>query len=318
MEVDQIITFLSNNASAEERAAMEQWLAESVENKALFEKVKILWAQSLSEDKPSPDVDAAWQKVKKDTVDKQVRLLPYFMRIAAAITVLVISYSFWSYLQKPEWIIINHSSLAPIALEDGTKVWLNKGATLSFPKHWGNKERLVKLSGEAFFEVTEHPKKPFRIETANTGIQVLGTSFGVMAHPDSNNTWVQVQSGTVAFYTNQEKDKALILTKNQKAVYDKINNNLAMKPASINDLAWKTRVLEFSNTPLKEVAIQTEKLYGVQLIFDPVAIENCTLTAVFKKEPVENIIKTIAVLFKLKTKQQNNTVTLSGVACTPD
>lgn len=47
---------------------------------------------------------------------------------------------------------------AQIILADGSKVWLNGGSTLQFPTQFSNKERLVYLEGEVFFEVQAKKK----------------------------------------------------------------------------------------------------------------------------------------------------------------
>jgi transmembrane sensor len=62
-------------------------------------------------------------------------------------------------------------------LEDGTTVHLEKGSRLSFPVHFDPKKREVVLSGEAFFEVTENPSKPFYVYANELITRVLGTSF---------------------------------------------------------------------------------------------------------------------------------------------
>ena len=68
-----------------------------------------------------------------------------------------------------------------MTLSDGTKVWLNASSTLEYPASFeGKKERRVRLTGEAFFEVSRNEKCPFYVETGNQeSVQVLGTSFNL-------------------------------------------------------------------------------------------------------------------------------------------
>src|SRR5690606_9914983 len=96
-----------------------------------------------------------------------------------------------------------------VELPDGSVVWLNKGAKLSYLKGFKNfYDREVNLSGEAFFDVKPNAEKPFIIETANTATRVLGTSFNVKTNGE--NVAVSVFSGKVSFKElNQAKELLL-------------------------------------------------------------------------------------------------------------
>ncbi len=50
-----------------------------------------------------------------------------------------------------------------VALPDGSKVWLNAASTLKYTAGFGSRERVVALSGEAFFEVAQNAGIPFRV-----------------------------------------------------------------------------------------------------------------------------------------------------------
>ncbi|EKC56861.1 protein containing FecR protein domain protein, partial [human gut metagenome] len=63
-----------------------------------------------------------------------------------------------------------------MTLADGTLVHLNAGTTLEYPVVFSRKDRRVKLTGEALFEVAHNAKHPFIVETFATDLQVLGTN----------------------------------------------------------------------------------------------------------------------------------------------
>jgi ferric-dicitrate binding protein FerR (iron transport regulator) len=69
-----------------------------------------------------------------------------------------------------------------LVLADGSKVWLNAATTLKYPAVFTGSERVVELSGEAFFEVTKSSDKPFRVLIKDAEVQVLGTHFDIMAY----------------------------------------------------------------------------------------------------------------------------------------
>ena len=70
-----------------------------------------------------------------------------------------------------------------VTLSDGTKVMLNANSTLGYPASFDDAEvREVRLKGEAHFEVTKNPHRPFVVKAGEMQTQVLGTIFDVKAY----------------------------------------------------------------------------------------------------------------------------------------
>jgi len=70
-----------------------------------------------------------------------------------------------------------------VTLEDGTKVMLNANSSIEYPRSFADAEvREVELKGEAHFEVTKNPHRPFVVTAGNMKTQVLGTVFDVKAY----------------------------------------------------------------------------------------------------------------------------------------
>ena len=70
-----------------------------------------------------------------------------------------------------------------VTLNDGTKVMLNANSTLEYPVSFDDAEvREVRLKGEAHFEVTKNPHRPFVVKAGEMQTQVLGTIFDVKAY----------------------------------------------------------------------------------------------------------------------------------------
>jgi ferric-dicitrate binding protein FerR (iron transport regulator) len=69
-----------------------------------------------------------------------------------------------------------------VVLSDGTKVWMNAASSLRYPATFSGKDRVVTLTGEAYFEVAKDLSKPFKVVLNGMEVQVLGTHFNVMAY----------------------------------------------------------------------------------------------------------------------------------------
>jgi FecR protein len=88
-------------------------------------------------------------------------------------------------------------ALKEFVLDDGSKVWLKPGSELRYPAKVAGCERMVKLSGEAFFEVAGSAGNPFRVVTKDAEVDVLGTYFAIMAYDDEPVCRVTLFNGAV-------------------------------------------------------------------------------------------------------------------------
>ena len=75
--------------------------------------------------------------------------------------------------------------ISEVVLPDGTKVRLNAQSSITYSENFlQSSNREVKLTGEAFFDVTEHASHPFIVKTKSINIVVLGTSFNLKSYDD--------------------------------------------------------------------------------------------------------------------------------------
>ncbi|MDP4217421.1 MAG: FecR domain-containing protein, partial [Bacteroidota bacterium] len=83
-----------------------------------------------------------------------------------------------------------------LVLPDGTRVWLNAASSLTYPTAFNGLERVVEMTGEAYFEV-KHGYKPFRVKVNGETITDLGTRFNVNAYTDEPATVTTLIEGSV-------------------------------------------------------------------------------------------------------------------------
>ncbi len=71
-----------------------------------------------------------------------------------------------------------------LSLADGTRVWVDAGSSLKFPTAFPEKERIVTVTGQAYFEVAQDSRKPFYVLNTSDAskVEVLGTAFNVNAY----------------------------------------------------------------------------------------------------------------------------------------
>ncbi len=188
------------------------------------------------------------QQVKRKQQTKVIPLFSSFRKIAAAVVLLIatVSVGYFVFNKVTENTVITASNTITkgkkVLLADGSVVWLNKNATLSYPKKFKNNRREVTLSGEAFFEIAKDKNRPFTVQMKTTNVTVLGTSFNIKE--DSLQTLVSVKTGKVRVKATK-LNKSVVITPNETA---KVSTDglQYFKTKNKNYLAWKTGKFEFN------------------------------------------------------------------------
>jgi len=203
----------------------------------------------------------------------------------------------------PEWVVIDAgATVKEVAMPDGSMVHLNKNSQLQYLKGF-KKERLVKLSGEAYFDVVKN-KAPFIITTTSFEVTVVGTSFNVIDNPEK--AAVYTVSGVVKV-EHGEKEVTL-----KAEEFCTLKNNLLEKISGFdkNKLAWKTRVLAFDQTPLNEVLHSLQVLHGIT--FEKEEYQNCKFTGTFNDKTLEQSITMLEMVTGLAFEKNNGGYQVKG------
>lgn len=174
-------------------------------------------------------------------------------------------------------------------LPDGSEVWLNSGSTLVFPDQFA-KERVVELSGEAFFSV-QKKKEPFKVKTNFGEITVLGTEFDVKAY-DGEIFNVTLENGKVKFNGNNGQEA--ILDPGMQAVFDEKNIKLRKVETRLFT-SWKDGQLIFRDEPLQNIITQLERWYNVNIELRDEKIKNLKYTGTIEMESFSEVLELIKV-----------------------
>ena len=159
-----------------------------------------------------------------------------------------------------------------LILADGSKVWLNAASSLKYPATFTGPERLVELSGEAFFEVKKNSGNPFRVLIKDAEVEVLGTDFNVMAYDDEPVSRTTLVEGAVKVERGSEE--AILHPGQQAEIPNPLQGAAApIKVVSGIDprkvLAWKSGLFKFDNDELHTVMRVLSRCYNVDVQYDP-------------------------------------------------
>ena len=150
-----------------------------------------------------------------------------------------------------------------ITLPDETKVWLNAESSLRFPTAFTTMERVVVLTGEAYFEVAPNKSKPFIVKTGQSNTRVLGTSFNIMAYPDEGPVKTTLLEGAVKI---DEGSHSAVLEPGEQGIFnDGVINTKTVNTRAV--VAWKDGYYFFDRTPVQSVMRQIARWYNVDIVY---------------------------------------------------
>lgn len=149
-----------------------------------------------------------------------------------------------------------------IFLSDGSRVKLNAGSEIQYQKLFNDSARVIKLTGEAFFEVARDTLRPFKVFAGSTVTQALGTSFNI--HTEAGEVDIALVTGKVRITDiHDEKHRSYLNPGEKLKVADSHWNDIKTFDY-FEEIAWKDDVLVFNNACSKEVFDRLEVWYGVQ------------------------------------------------------
>lgn len=151
-----------------------------------------------------------------------------------------------------------------ILLEDGTRVYLNESSRLIYPVKFSSFRRVVRLEGEAYFEVAKDADRPFVVKTGRMEVQQYGTSFNIK-NREKEPLEVVLVEGSVEVRT---ADRNLMMKPGQMVTYDAQGDSLWACPVNTAlYIAWHTGQVDFNETPLSELVKVLSQWYCIPVIF---------------------------------------------------
>lgn len=187
-----------------------------------------------------------------------------------------------------------------IDLPDGTKVWLNATSSLTFPAVFDSlKDRVVNLSGEAYFEVSHRDKQGFLVKTSRQTVQVMGTHFNVNGYEDESATRTTLLNGSVKVSSPNE---SIIIKPGEQAIL--ASYKLHTKKVDTNDVMdWKNGEFIFRNENIYTIMRKISRWYDVNVFFESNVLSTETFSgSVSRYDNISEILKTLQLTDKVHFK----------------
>jgi len=317
-EIETILPkYIQGETTEEENQLLHQWMQESPENKKRLFAEKDIWdSYGFHSNLKNYEVNSELGILKKRIEPKQnILQLKKYVQIAAILLVafgLGWASRFVSFTspENPEAtlqeIFVPKGQVNQVFLADGTRIWINSETKLITPSVFATNERVVKLSGEAFFEVAKDQKRPFRVEVNGQQIEVLGTSFNVRAYDSSNEIETTLETGQIQLRIGSQ---TTLLKPGEQSVFNKSENQLVISKVHPETFSsWKDGRYEFHNEDLIEVFKVVERWYDVDITADENYFRGMRFSGVLKRNKdanhfLELLNLTVPIRYELKAEK---------------
>ncbi len=250
---------------------------------------------------------------------KNVHRLKLWSAAAAAIFLMTFT-ALWFFKVKShdlaQDILISSAKMErkQITLADGTEVMLNTGSELLVSADFGNRQRRVKLSGEAYFKVAKDPQRPFIIQSGQIKTQVLGTSFNISAYPDRERIKVSVLSGLVKVSELRAASEKLLagsMIANQTISFFRKTGRVELNTEDAALItSWRDNKLYIDNASMQDIAELLKGFYHLEVKVLGKLNDNDRYTIRFNRESMKAVLEIMTQLTKREFHYTNNQITI--------
>lgn len=351
-----LVKFITGMADDSEQEMVLNWIKQSDENNRHFNGLKEIYeGAKLTQPETAYNVNTSFEKVKaqhyKNLANKlqgydrenirlfRLELMKYAALIAFLITLGVVGYRLTKN-NPPGAEVLNtveapFGSRAKLTLADGTKVWLNAGSRLSYSSKFGQHNRKVLLTGEAFFDVVENKSQQFVVSTSHLDIKVFGTRFNIKAYNEEDIIQTTLVEGSVMI---EEKGlmkavgKKTLLKPKETATYFIAAENRKKKLPEITEstsgesdkpkleidshvdpiiyTSWKDDKWLIEGESLASLSVKLERRYNVQITISSQTLQHYKFSGTIKEETLEQVLNVIKLSAPISYKIESNHVEL--------
>ncbi|SDG24614.1 FecR protein [Pedobacter terrae] len=178
-----------------------------------------------------------------------------------------------------------------IRLPDGSTVWLNAASSIQYALNICTaRQRVVKLDGEAYFEVAKNATHPFIVETAKQAVEVLGTHFNINSYNDEKVTKTTLLEGSVRV-THKNTNESEVLKPGEQSFVTL--SGMDVKEVDVDEaIAWKKGYFMFNNEKQESILRKLARWYNVEIEYaDPAAKDVMYYGTVSRFEKISKVLR---------------------------
>jgi ferric-dicitrate binding protein FerR (iron transport regulator) len=203
-------------------------------------------------------------------------------------------------------------SVSSSRINEGAEMWLNTSSSAEVTKK-GEKQIIVDLNGEGYFEVEHNPEREFIVKLGNFQLRDIGTSFNIKAYPDEHKLIISVFDGEAHLETSDDQ-LLKTLKRGEEIEVDLQTGAMTLKASDyLSDIDWKDGKFSFEQTPFSEILEEFEEWYDVEFTIKKEEVKDLLFTGVLKrKTSIENLMNILKLTsdfeYEIKIKSDGSSL----------
>ena len=186
-------------------------------------------------------------------------------------------------------LIVPKGRRSMIVLADNSKMWINSGSKVIYPRAFKGDRREIFVEGEVYLKVSRDESKPFIVNTSAFDVEVLGTSFNVSAYKGDAHASVVLVEGAVD--VKDAADKHVLMQPNERVQLDEAGELKKETVNALDYIHWVDGVWILNGKPLKEVLAYLSEYYGQKIVCDPSIADEAFYGKLFLNEELKKVLE---------------------------
>lgn len=206
-------------------------------------------------------------------------------------------------------LIVPKGKRSQLILSEGTKVWVNSGTKVVYPRVFNKKKREIYVEGEVYLEVTPDATRPFYVNTDGFEIKVLGTAFDVFAYKQMDVSKVALVKGSVEIIDRENRQMRMVPNELVLLEQDNITEKKTVDAADY--IAWIGGVMILNGERLPQLAERLSLLHGKRIICDSSLDNEQVYGKLDLRDNLDDIIDFIRSMIPLSVEEKDEALYLT-------
>lgn len=330
-EASQWIARLDRGLSIEEKPLLDQWLADSNQNRLALLKVGQAW------DKTEVLSDLAELFPKQETATSLTPIKSMAIAASIALLALTLTFSLFELSREVsegsnEFAVSNMEGLyktaigehTSITLPDGTELELNTNTSVRV--NYSTQQRLLILQqGELHVDVAHDETRPLSVIVGSQIVQAVGTAFNIELGANQSVDLVVTEGKVLVgandsiVLTDLEVDpiqlpiSSLAVSEGERVLLGQLEEKVQMiDPAEVEiQLSWREGTLVFRGESLEHAIQEISRYTPVEFVFLDENIRHLQVAGLFQTGDVDGLLTALNDSFQIESQRVDQKVLLS-------